>query len=67
MFSKEQAEGTTKAVLEFSKKEILNLVKKFKNRKLLFIKDEKSIKKVKETKNNSEFKIFKNYVKDSKL
>jgi ribulose 1,5-bisphosphate carboxylase large subunit-like protein len=51
--------GVTKGVLVWSEEKVKDLVKKFKNRKIAFIKDEEIIESLKNDENNSEFKVFK--------
>ncbi|MDO8741404.1 MAG: hypothetical protein Q7J54_07620 [Candidatus Woesearchaeota archaeon] len=61
------AEGITKGVLEWSSEKIASWVKKFRDRKLAFIQDQKTIEVVKEQYNSGETKFYKNYIKDEKL
>jgi len=52
------AEGTTKAVLEWSDAKITSFIKKFKERKLAFIEEPKTIELVKEQYRSGEAKFY---------
>lgn len=60
-------EGITKGVLEFSKGQISSFIKKFRERKLAFIEDQKTIDIVREQYNSGESKFYKIYIKDKSI
>lgn len=59
---KTTAAGVTEGVLNWTKKEIKELVKKFKNRDIAFIEDSETIEKAKEFQNTPETQLFKQFV-----
>lgn len=61
------AEGVAKGTLEWTSEKIQSWIKKFKERKLAFIKEQKTIEVVKEQYNSGESKFYKNYIKDKDL
>ena len=61
--SSEIIKDTIEASLEFSKQQIVNFVKKFRDRKLAFIEDEKTIELAKEQYESGESKFYHNYIK----
>jgi len=65
--SSEIVKGATEGALNWSEKKVKELVKKFKEKKLAFIKEKDTIEEVKNNKNNSEYKLFKKYVSDKDL
>ena len=71
MSSEELTDGltkeVTKGILEFSKENILAFIKKFKERKLAFIKEQKTIETVKEQYRSGEGKFYKKYLKNKEL
>lgn len=58
------AKGTTEATLNWSEAKIKELIQKFKNKDLAFIKNEEEISEIKQITKNEEFKLFKRYIKD---
>lgn len=56
------AEGVTLGALEFSKQQLLDWLKQFRNKKLAFIKNADNIQLVKETRNSSEYSVLKEFV-----
>ena len=62
-FNSDIIEATTKGVLEWSADRISNLVKSFKERKLAFIKEPKTIEIVREQYNSGESKFYQIYIK----
>ena len=65
--SSEIIKDTIEASLEFSKQQIVNFVKKFRDRKLAFIEDEKTIELAKEQYESGESKFYHRYIHDKKL
>jgi hypothetical protein len=61
------AEGVTKGALDWTVDKIVSLARGFKDRKLAFIRDEETIKIVKEQYNSGELSIYKNYIEDNEL
>lgn len=61
------SKGVAEGFLNWSEAKVKDLVKKFKDRKLAFIKEEETIEEVKESKKNSEYKLFIKYVEDKDL
>ena len=61
------SKGVTKGVLEFSKNEVISLIKKLKERKLAFIEEQKTIEIVKEQYRSGESKFYEIYIKDKNL
>lgn len=59
--------GVTEGTLNWTEKKVKELVKKFKDKKLAFIKEEETIEEVKKGKNSPEYKLFKKYVKNKDL
>jgi len=66
-FNSDIIEATTKGVLEWSADRISNLVKSFKERKLAFIKEPKTIEIVREQYNSGESKFYQIYIKNKQL
>lgn len=60
-------EATTTKALEWSAEKIGNLVKSFKERKLAFIKEPKTIEVVREQYRSGEAKFYQTYIKDKNL
>jgi hypothetical protein len=60
-------EGVTKGTLEWSAEKIDSLIKKFKERKIAFIKDEETINIVKEEFSSGEAKFYEKYIPDKNL
>jgi len=58
------AKGAVKGTLEWTEEKIVELIKRFKDRDLFFVQDEKIIDLAKELRERGEFKFFKKYVKD---
>lgn len=56
------AKGATKGFLEYTEEKVKALVRKFKDRDLAFIQDEKTIEVAKEQRKKSEWVLFKTYV-----
>jgi hypothetical protein len=65
--SSEIIKDAIKASLEFSQEQIVVFVKKFRDRKLAFIEDEKTIELAKEQYNSGESKFYHNYIHNKKL
>jgi len=61
------AKGATKGFLEYSKEQIISLVKKLRDKKLAFIKEEKTIEVAREQYRSGESKFYHNYIKDKEL
>ncbi len=61
------AKGATKGVLDWTADKIKELVVRFNNRELAFIKDRETIDIAKEQRNNPEWKFFIEHIKDSEL
>jgi len=61
------SEGAVKGFLEWSEEKINSLIKKLKERKLAFIKDEETIKVVKEEFSSGEAKFYEKYIPDKNL
>lgn len=61
------AKGATEAILEFGEEKIKQLVSKFRDRKIAFIQDEKTIQRVKEQYKSGELAIYKEYIKDKEI
>lgn len=61
------SEGAAKGLLQFSKDQIENYIKKFNNKELAFIEDDDSIEMVKIERTRPEREFYKKYVKDKKL
>lgn len=61
------SKGATKGLLEWSNEKISSLVRKFKDRKLTFIQDPKTIEIVKEQYISGESKFYHNYIKDNQI
>lgn len=59
--------GAVKGTLEWTSEKILSFVKKFRERKLAFIKEPKTIEIVKEQFKSGESKFYQKYIKDKKL
>ena len=64
---KDVAEGVTKGVLTWSLEQIKSLAHGFKDKKLFFIQDEKTIKRVKEQYRSGELSIYKEYIEDKEI
>lgn len=64
---KNVTEGATKAFLDWTSEQIKAFIKKFKDKKLAFIQDEKTIKIVKEQYRSGELSFYKKYVKDNEM
>lgn len=64
---KSAAEGVTEGTLNWGSEFIKNLALKFKNRKLAFIQDRKTIDLVKEQYHSGELSIYKEYVQDKDM
>ena len=60
-------EGATKGALEWTSEKIAFLVKKFKERKIAFIKEQKTIDIVKEQYASGEAKFYEKYIKDKEI
>lgn len=60
-------EGATKGFLNWSTDKISSFVKKFKNKELVFVKDIKTIERVKEQYNSGEGKFYEKYIKDREI
>lgn len=65
--SSEIIKDAIKASLEFSKEQIVILVKKFRDRKLAFIEDEKTIELAKEQYESGESKFYHRYIHNKEL
>lgn len=61
------AKGTVKGVLEFSKEQLVLFVKKFRDKKLAFIGEEKTIETAKEQYKSGESKFYHNYIENKEL
>jgi hypothetical protein len=61
------AEGVTKGILSFSEEKIKELVRNFRNKKLVFIEDPQTIEVVKEQYRSGENKFYEIYIKDKEL
>ncbi len=59
--------GTIKAAWEISKDEIHKLVEKFKQGKLAFIEDTKTIEEIKIQRQKPQYKLYKKYINDPEL
>ncbi len=64
---KEAAKGAVEGALNWGADFIKKLASKFRDKKLGFIQDEKTIKRVKEQYNSGELAIYKEYVKNKEL
>lgn len=60
-------EGVTKGALEWTSEKISSLVKGFKEKRLAFIKEKKTIEIAREQYNSGEAKFYERYVKDKEL
>jgi hypothetical protein len=60
-------EGVIKASIKLGIEGIRKLVEKFRDRKIAFVQDKKTIEKVKEDLNSNELKFYKSYIKDETL
>ncbi|MBT4376521.1 hypothetical protein HOD29_04055 [archaeon] len=58
------AKGVAKGILELGSNKIKELVKKFKERKISFVKDKENLKLVREQYNSGELQIYKNYLEN---
>lgn len=59
--------GVIKASVEISAEKLNELVKKFKNKKIAFVEDSDTIKRIQRQKEKGEWKIFKDFIKDNDL
>lgn len=66
-FVKDVAEGITKGVLNWTFENVSSFIKKFKEGKLAFIQEKKTIDIVKELYNSGELKFYKEYIDDKEL
>lgn len=64
---KSASKGATEGFLSWSEDLIKKLASKFRDRKLAFIQDEKTIKRVKEQYKSGELSIYKGYVEDKEI
>lgn len=64
---KEAAEGATKATLDWTSEKITDFIKKFKEKKLAFIQDKKTIETAKEVYNSGEAQFYNKYIKNQEL
>jgi len=60
-------EGITKGFLNWTKKQIVDLVKQYKNKDISFIGNKETIELVKDQLKTSEWSVYKNYIFDKKL
>lgn len=58
------AKGVTSSVIDYSEEKIKNIAQSFLNKDVAFIKDEETIKSVKEQSKNGELALFKEYIDD---
>ena len=61
------ASGTVKGALDWTEEKVKTFIEKFRNRQLVFIQDQETIKLVKEQYNSGELNIYKIYIEDKKL
>lgn len=61
------SKGAIEGVLKWGEEFIKKLASKFKNRKLAFIQDEKTIQRVKEQYNSGELSFYKEYIEDKEM
>lgn len=61
------AKGAIKGALEFSKEQLILFVKKFRDKKLAFIGEQKTIETAKEQYKSGESKFYHNYIKNKEL
>ena len=59
--------GVTKELLNYGERKLKELVELFRDRKLRFIGDKRTIENAKETKNSGELKFYKEYIGDKEL
>lgn len=66
-FVKDVAEGATKGALKWSEDFIKRIAVKFRDKKLAFIRDEETIKIVKEQYRSGELAVYKEYISDKEM